>query len=66
MSKIEFVIHCIQHHEDFPDVGEIGIETAEVVVSNVSKSKIIPSMTASEFMEAWNVFVHDPKVMHID
>lgn len=66
MNKIEFVIHCIRHHEDFPNVGEITPESAQAVLDNLQPSPGIPSMTAQEFMTHWNVFVHDPKVMSQD
>ena len=66
MSETEFVIHCIRHHEDFPDVGEIDLDAAQSVLDNALPSAGVPSMTAEQFRTAWNLFVHDPKVMTIE
>ena len=63
MNKVDFVIHCIRHSEFFPDVGEITLDTARSVVENLAPDERIPQMTADEFMNTWNAFVHNPKVM---
>jgi len=64
MNKIDFVIFCIQHHEDFPVVKEIDLKTAQAIIDGLDPDADVPEMTAQEFMKHWNIFVHDPKVMN--
>lgn len=63
MTKSEFVTYCIQHHEDFPDVSDISLETARSVVANLDPEAGLPDISPEEFAEIWNDLVHDPKVM---
>ena len=66
MTKPEFVSYIIQHHEDFPAVGEIDLAAAETVLGNLDSKAGLPDMTPEEFMETWNTLVHDPAVMDIE
>lgn len=66
MSKEEFVIHCIRHSEDYPETGEIDMNTARSVLDNLVPDDSLPTMTTEEFRSMWNSFVHDPEVMAID
>ena len=66
MTKEEFVIYCIQHHEDFPNVGEIDLQSAQIVLENLAPDKSLPIMTAEEFMTTWNALVHDPEVTSLN
>ena len=66
MSKEEFVIHMIQHHEDFPNVGEISVPDASAVIGHLVPDKSIPMLTPIELAQLWNRLVHDPAVMNID
>lgn len=62
-SKEKFVIYCIQHDECFPDLDEIDLATAAHYLSLIDPKEPAPKMTAEEFRDCWNVFVHDPLVM---
>ena len=66
MTKEAFVTHCIQHHEDFPAVGEIDLAAAQQVFDNLAPSRAIPKMTPQEFMDVWNTLIRDRDVMTID
>ena len=66
MTKTEFVTFEIQHHEDFPEVGEIDLNSAATFLSFLDKNnKSIPDIPPEEFMNLWNQLVHDPEVMDI-
>lgn len=65
MTKEEFVIRAIQHSEDFPSTGEITADTARSVLGNLAPAAGLPDLTAEEFTDLWNRFVHDPTVMEI-
>lgn len=62
MDKTEFVAHCICHHEDAPDVGEIDAVTAAAVMANAVSTL---AMTAEEFAEEWNRQVRSGKTYRI-
>lgn len=66
MNKTEYVTFCIQHHEDFPSVGEITLEDAKTAVDNAYHAPSVPLLTAEEFMILWNQLVHDPAVIRIE
>ena len=65
MNKSDFVTYCIRHHEDFPEVGEITLKDAQVVLDNAVPGTI-PDITAQEFTDIWNTVVHDPTVMTLE
>lgn len=63
MTVDQYVTHCIQHTEGYPEIGEISLESAELAVWNRYPDPSLPKMTAEEFREAWNRLVKDPAVM---
>lgn len=63
MTVDQYVTHCIQHTEGYPDIGEISLESAKLAVWNRYPDPSLPKMTAEEFREAWNRLVKDPEVM---
>lgn len=65
MSKEEFVIHCIRHAENYPDLDEIDLDTARSVIDNLAPDASLPAITAEEFMALWNASIHDPDVMSL-
>lgn len=65
MTVDQYVTHCIQHTEGYPDIGEISLESAKIAVLNRYPDPSLPKMTAEEFREAWNRLVKDPEVMSL-
>lgn len=63
MTVDQYVTHCIQHTEGYPEIGEISLESAELAVWNRYPDPSLPKMTAEEFRDAWNRLVKDPEVM---
>lgn len=63
MNKTEFIVFMIKHHENFPNLYEIDLNTAQKYLAMIDPAESVPDISAEEFMTAWNVFVHDPKVM---
>lgn len=63
MTVDQYVTHCIQHTEGYPEIGEISLESAELAVWNRYPDPSLPKMTAEEFRDAWNRLVKDPAVM---
>lgn len=63
MTVDQYVTHCIQHTEGYPEIGEISLESAELAVWNRYPGPSLPKMTAEEFRDAWNRLVKDPEVM---
>ena len=63
MTKEEYVIHIIQHTDDFPETGEIDLASAQSMLNNACPSKSIPEITPEEFVHIWNTIVHNPQIM---
>ena len=66
MSKEKFVAYVIQHTEDYPNTGEISLETAQIILANLVQNHSIPSVTPEEFTALWNRLVHDPAAMALE
>ena len=66
MNKEQFVTYIIQHHEDFPNVGEIDLAAAQSVLGNLDSSAAVPQITPEEFVSTWNALIHDSKVMNVE
>lgn len=63
MTKLEFVTYIIQHHEDFPNTGEITLDTAANILDNIADKRNVPTISPEELRDLWNQLVHDPDVM---
>ena len=63
MTPKDFITYCIQHHEDFPDVGEIDLDSARAVLENIVPDPHLPSISPEDFVTFWNAAVHDPEIM---
>lgn len=59
LGVIDLVRHCIRNHEDFPDVGTITTESAQLMIDNFVSSRSIPQLTAETVRDAWNLLVRD-------
>lgn len=65
MNKTEFVTHVIHCSEEYPDVGELTLESADNILANAYPGSV-PDMTPAEFVHEWSKLLRDPSVFNID
>ena len=63
MSKEEFITYIIQHEADYPNTGEITLESAQTLIDNTLPEYLPKGITAEEVFAIWNRLVHDPAIM---
>ena len=63
MTKTEFITYCIQHDENYPDLEQIDLQTAQSFLDRLDPTEGLPDMTAQEFMDMWNAGIQDPAIM---
>lgn len=62
-AKRTYVAHCIQNHEDFPEVGAIDLDSARFKLENAVLSEVLNPFSPEEFVSLWNELINDPAVL---